>query len=148
MPRASSVTRCPASCSSTGRIDPVDPGSQPQPHPRGAVLQVGNVVVAGWKRPAAATDPGTGLMGEHPVRIQPKMVMAFPPGRGHQIGLVNHERIKTSPPDRPGSRQTSTASTHDHNMLIHDVRVDSFPLTVNRRRPPLADGFPRTRRVP
>jgi hypothetical protein len=77
-------------------------------------------------------------MGEHPVRIQPKMVMAFPPGRGHRIGLVNHELIKTSPSDRPGSRQTSRASTHDHNMLIHDASVDPFPLTVNRRRPPPA----------
>jgi hypothetical protein len=64
------------------------------------------------------------------------MVMAFPPGRGHRTGLVNHDRIKTSPSDRPGSRQTSRASTHDHNMLIHDASVDPSPLTVNTRQPP------------
>lgn len=76
--------------------------------------------------------------------------MALPPGGGHRICLVHHERIKTSPADRPGSRQTSRASADDHHMLIHDARLDPFPPAVNRRTPPPADtppGFPRTRRA-
>jgi hypothetical protein len=84
-------------------------------------------------------------MGEHPVRIQPKMIMAPPPGRGHRIGPVHHERIKTSPSDRPGRRQTSRASAHDHNTLLHDASVDPLPLTVNTRGSPPAGpppGFP------
>jgi hypothetical protein len=76
--------------------------------------------------------------------------MAFPPGGRYRIRPVNHERLNTSPSDRPGSRQASRASTHDHNTLIHDASVDPFPLTVNRHGPPPARppaGFPRTRRA-
>jgi hypothetical protein len=47
------------------------------------------------------------------------MIMAALPGRRHRICLVHHDRINTSPADRPGRRQTGRASADDHDMLIH-----------------------------
>jgi hypothetical protein len=69
------------------------------------------------------------------VRVQPQMVMAFPPGGGHRTGLVHHERIKTSPADRPGSRQPGRTSTDDHDMLIHDASVGPLPARRQQARP-------------
>ena len=93
------------------------------------------MIVAGGKRPAAARDPRTGLMGEHPVRIQAKMIMAVPPRGSYRVRLVNHERITTSPADRPGSRQTGRASADDHHTLIHGPSVDPSPPAVNKTNP-------------
>ena len=47
------------------------------------------------------------------------MIMAFLPGGGYRICLVDHERIKASQADLPGSRQPGRASADDHDMLIH-----------------------------
>jgi hypothetical protein len=60
------------------------------------------------------------------------MVVAFPPGGGYRICPVNHERVKTSPADRPRSRQARRASSHDHHLLIHDASVDPLPPAVNQ----------------
>jgi hypothetical protein len=110
-----------------GPVDPVDPRTQSQPHLRGVVLQVGHIVVASRKRPAAAGDPSAGLMREHPVSIQPEMVMAVLPGCSHRVCLVHHERINAGPADRPGSRQSGRARADDHDMLIHGASVYPFP---------------------
>lgn len=64
--------------------------------------------------------------------VQPKMIMAFLPGGGYRIGLVNHERIKASQADLPGSRQPGRASADDHDMLIHGASVYPSPPAVNK----------------
>jgi catechol 2,3-dioxygenase-like lactoylglutathione lyase family enzyme len=79
-------------------------------------------------------------MREHPVRIQPEMVMAVPPGRGHRACPVNHERIKTSPADRPRSRQAGRASADDHDTLIHDASLSPSPAAVNKTHPATQSG--------
>ena len=61
--------------------------------------------------------------------------MAFPPGGGYRICLVNHERIKTSPAGRPGSRQAGRASADDHDTLLHDASVDPRSVPVNKTHP-------------
>jgi hypothetical protein len=66
----------------------------------------------------AAVDTHTRLMREHPVGVQAKMVMAFAPGRGDRIGLLDHDRVNTSPADRPGRRQAGRASADDRDMFI------------------------------
>jgi hypothetical protein len=75
-------------------------------------------------------------MGEHPVRVQPKMVMTSPPRSRYRIRLVGHERIKTSPAERPRGRQTSRPSTNDYDILIHDASLNSAPPAVNNAHPP------------
>ena len=130
-----------------GPVDPQDPGAQPQPHPRGIVLQVGHVVIAGRKRPATVRDPRAGLMGEHPVSVQAKMVMAFLPGRGHRTRLIYNERVKTSPADRPSSRQAGRASANDHHVLIHGASVYRSQPAVNTTHPPLPPARARARQA-
>jgi hypothetical protein len=60
------------------------------------------------------------------------MVMAFPPGGGYRICPVNHERVKTSPSDRPRCRQAGRASADDYHLLIHDASVDPLSPAVNQ----------------
>jgi hypothetical protein len=51
------------------------------------------------------------------------MVMAPPPGCGHRIRAVHHERITTGAAERPGRRQASRASADHHDMLNHNASV-------------------------
>jgi hypothetical protein len=81
-------------------------------------------------------------MREHPVHIEPKMIMAFPPRRGYRICLVNHERVTTSPADRPGSRQAGRASADDHDMLIHGASLHPSQPAVNKTHPATPHGIP------
>jgi hypothetical protein len=83
-------------------------------------------------------------MGEHPVSVQPKMIMAFLLGGGYRICLVNHERIQASQADLPGSRQPGRASA-DHDTLLHDASVYPSPPAVNKNPPGYASR--RTARV-
>jgi hypothetical protein len=71
-------------------------------------------------------------MREHPVRVQVKMIMTLPPGGRYRIRPVDHERIKTSPAGRPGSRQARRAGTDDHDTLIHGPSVDAARPAVNK----------------
>ena len=66
------------------------------------------------------------------MRVQPKMIMTVPPGRGHRLCLVHHERVNTSPANRPGRRQTGRTSTNDDNTLVHDASMARFPAPVNK----------------
>jgi hypothetical protein len=68
------------------------------------------------------------------MRVQPKMIMTSPPRRGHRICPVHHERINTSPANRPGRRQTGRTSTNDDNMLVHYPSLARFPAAVNTTR--------------
>jgi hypothetical protein len=123
--------------SRAARVGPADAHAQPQPHRRRVVLQVGHVVVAGRERPAAARDPRTGLMGEHPVRVQAEMIMALPPRRRHRIGRIHHQRINTRPAQHPRRRQSGRPRPHHQHKLIHRASVDPHPATVKstpRRR--------------
>ena len=52
--------------------------------------------------------------------------MALPPGRGHRVCLVHHERINTSPADRPGRRQTGRARADDHDRRVDDGERTSW----------------------
>jgi len=65
------------------------------------------------------------------VRVQVKMIMAFPPAGGHRICLIDYERIKTSPADCPGSRQPSRASADHHDMFLHDASLAAILPAVN-----------------
>jgi hypothetical protein len=100
-------------------VDPAHPGTQPQPHPRGIVLQVGDVVVAAGVRAAAARDARARLVREHPVGVQPEVVVTRAPGRGDRVRLLDHERVEAGPADRRGRRQARRARADDHDMLIH-----------------------------
>ena len=111
-------------------VGAADPRAQPQPHSRRVVLQVGHVVVAGGERPAAARDPRTRLMGEHPVRVQPEMIMALPPRRSHRIGPLHHQRINPRPAERPRRGQPGRSRPHHHHKLVHRASVDPHPATV------------------
>jgi hypothetical protein len=71
-------------------------------------------------------------MGEHPMRVQPKMIMTSSPGRGHRICLVHYERIHTSPATSPGCRQTGRTSTNDDNLLVHGASMALFLIAVNK----------------
>ena len=66
--------------------------------------------------------------------------MTLPPGRGYRVCPVNHERIKTSPADRPRSRKTGRASADNHDMLIHDASLAPSPAAVNKTHPATQPG--------
>jgi len=100
-------------------VNPVHPGAQPQPHPRGVFLQVGDVAVAGRVRAAAARDARAWLVRERPVGVQPEVVVAAAPGRGDRVRLLDHERVEAGPTDRPGRRQACRARADYYHMLIH-----------------------------
>jgi hypothetical protein len=93
-------------------VDPVNVRAQPQPRPCCIILQVGHIVIASRKRPAAARDTRTRLMREHPVSVQAKIdhgvsamtrlpnLPARPRADQYQPGASPRQ-----PPDRPGQRQ-------------------------------------------
>ena len=117
------------------RARPVDPAhgcTELEAHPRRVPLKVGDIVVTSGIRPVPAGDTQARLMGEHPVRVQPKLIMPRPPRRGHRGGPLDDQRISARPPDRPRRSKPRRAGADHHHTLIHAA---SLPAAGTGRQP-------------
>jgi hypothetical protein len=73
-------------------------------------------------------------MGEHPVRVQPQLIMPPLPGRRHRASPLDNQRIHTGAADRPcGSKPRGPRPDH-HHPLIHPASVTASG-TVRQPRP-------------
>jgi hypothetical protein len=108
------------------RIGPVDAAhdrAEPDAQAGRVLLQIGDVVIAGGERPVAAGDAHAGLMREHPVRVQLKMIVPRSPCRGHRVGLLDDQRIYTGTAYRPGCRQPCGPRADHRHALVHGASL-------------------------
>jgi hypothetical protein len=75
-------------------------------------------------------------MGEYPVRIQAKLVMPRPPRCRHRAGLLDDQRIKAGPANRPRRSKPCRPRSDHHNTLIHAASVAA----ADTARQPLTAG--------